>query len=335
MKKFFIKLSIVTFFCIMFLILVQINSNAAVTMSVTPSTTTVEPGKTFSITVKVSGGAGYVNISATNATLSKTTSGWLDNSSETITCTAGNTDGKTISISVKGEIGDFETETDVIKSASTNIKIKKKEEVKQTTATTTNNSSTNKQNTTTSTPKKQTTIPKVETKTEEKKEDNFYISNVILKGIKENNEQVNIELSPGFNKNIYEYTCNVTEDVQKIEIEKEAGEYTNSIIVTGLEEIKEGENIIKLQLSAEDHEAKIYTIKVIKEKQEIIETVGQSEENKQEEIKENKETKMISMPLWIFIIMQISIILVEVIIMYFIIAKNLFKFKNKDIDIDR
>ena len=215
---------------------------------------------------------------------------------------------------------------EVTTSVSKSITIKEKEIPQTTTPTTLNTTTTTKKTTT-------TTTTKVETKTEEKKEDNFYISSITLKGIKENGEQIDINLSPEFNKDTYEYTCNITSDIQKIDLQKDAGEYTNSVIVTGLDELKEGENIIKLVLSAEEHESKTYTIKVIKEKQEIIETVAQVEE-KIEQKEESKQEIMVSMPLWMFIVMQIIIIVIEVLIIYFVPWKNLFKIKNKNIDID-
>lgn len=214
-------------------------------------------------------------------------------------------------------------------SDSKTIQIIKKEEQKKET-TPTNDTTTKKQTTTNTKP---ATTTKVETKTEEKKEDNFYISSITLKGIKENGEQIDINLSPEFNKDTYEYTCNIASDIQKIDLQKDAGEYTNSVIVTGLDELKEGENIIKLVLSAEEHESKTYTIKVIKEKQEIVETVAQVEE-KIEQKEEGKQEIMVSMPLWVFIVMQIIIIIIEVLIIYFVPWKNLFKIKNKNIDID-
>lgn len=222
-------------------------------------------------------------------------------------------------------------------SDSKTVQIIKKEEQKK--ETTPSNDTTTKKPTTTNT--KTTTTTKVETKTETKKEDNFYISNITLKGIKENEEQIDINLSPSFNKDTYEYTCNITSDIEKIDLQKDAGEYTNSVIVTGLDDLKEGENIIKLVLSAEDHESKTYTIKVIKEKQEIVETVANIEEDKQEtEVpQEEKKEIMVSMPLWVFIVMQIIIIIIEVLIIYLVPWKNLpwknlFKIKNKNIDID-
>lgn len=219
-------------------------------------------------------------------------------------------------------------------SDSKTVQIIKKEEQKQET-TPSNDKTTTKKQTTTNT--KSATTTKTETKQEEKKEDNFYISSITLKGIKENEEQIDIALSPAFNKDTYEYTCNITSDIQKIDLQKDAGEYTNSILVTGLDELKEGENIITLQLAAENHEAKTYTIKVIKEVQETVETLAELNENNEEINKENnKETKtiMVSMPLWAFIAMQAGIIVIEVLAIYFIPWKKLFKIRNKNIDIE-
>ena len=183
------------------------------------------------------------------------------------------------------------------------------------------------------TTKKDTTSTKktTETKKEEpKKEDDFYISALTLKGTKENGEQIDISLSPEFKKDVYEYTAEITADIKKIEVQKDAGNYTNSVIVKGLEELKEGENIITLQLSAEDHKAKIYTIKVIKEAQveeteelDTVETIA--------DIQEENNTPMISMPVGSFILIQIVIIFVELIIFSLIIYKISSNRKQKPI----
>lgn len=184
---------------------------------------------------------------------------------------------------------------------------------------------------TTTTPKKtntntnKTTTPKTEEPKEEKQDD-FYINKVVLTGVKESGEKVDISLSPEFQRDTYEYTCHVGAEIQKLELEKEAGDYTNSIIVTGLDDLKEGENSITLQLAAEDHEAKTYTIKVIKETQETIETIVPIDENLAKT--GIAEIKTISMPLWVFIVMQILIIMIEVLAIYFIPWKNLFKKEN-------
>ena len=76
----------------------------------------------------------------------------------------------------------------------------------------------------------------------------------------------------------------------------------------------------------EDHESKTYTIKVIKEAKEVIENEPEPEqEENTDNNKEKAETKMISMPVYLFIIMQIIIIVVEVIVIYFIPWKKIIK----------
>lgn len=311
------------------------NTNSyAASMKMSINKTSAYVGETFTVTI--SGINGKVNISSnSNVSIDKSGSQWVDGSL-TITGTTKTVGTGKITVTPVDVTTTAAEPEEVTESASKSITIKEKE-TQQTTTTdgTTTTTTTNKPTNTTTTKKTTITTTKVETKTEEKTEDDFYIASVSLKGIKENGEQIDIALSPTFNKDTYEYTCNITSDIQKIELEKDAGEYTNSVIVTGLEELKEGENIIQLQLSAEDHESKIYTIKVIKEKQEVIETVSTIEENEQKEEKTEKtETKMISMPLWVFIIMQIMIIIIEILIIYFLPWRNLFENRNKNIDID-
>lgn len=220
--------------------------------------------------------------------------------------------------------------------------IEKEEPKKETTPTTTTTTkpTTTKPTTTTTTAKPTTTKP-TETSTPQKtetKEDNFYINSITLKGVKENGEKVDEILSPEFNKEIYEYTCNVKADIKNIEIEKDAGQYSTSIAINGLEELKTGENIITLILSAEGHDTKTYTIKIIKEEQEIVETSAATLETDNNEIEETnkkeKEPIIISMPLWIFIVMQFGIITIEALIICFVPWKKIFKIKNQNIDIE-
>lgn len=312
-----------TIFVIIFTILViGIHTNtyaAGIGMSINKSSAYV--GDTFSVTI--SGINGKVSISG-NSNVSLSTSGtkWVEGSM-TITGTAKSVGTGTITITPIDASTTGADPVEVTKAVSKSITIKEKEAEPQPTqtpsATTKNTTSTTK------------TTTKTETKvaeTEKQQEDDFYIVAITLKGIKENGEQAEIELSPEFNKDTYEYTCNITSDIQKIDLQKDAGDYTDSVIVTGLDELAEGENIIKLLLSAEDHESKTYTIKVIKEESKVeIADVSEQEEN----INSNKEkvkTKMISMPLYLFIIMQIIIIVIEIIVIYFIPWKKIIKKKN-------
>lgn len=329
------KKLLIIFFTICFIIILHnVSEAASIGMSIDKSSAYV--GDTFSVTI--SGINGKVSISgSSNISLSTSGTKWVEGSM-TITGTAKSAGTGTITVNPIDASTTGADPQEVTSSASRSIKISEKPATPPTTTTTTPPTTTSKPtNSGTTTTKKSTTTTKTETKQEEKKEDNFHISSITLKGIKENEEQIDITLSPAFNKDTYEYTCNITSDIQKIDLQKDAGEYTNSILVTGLDELKEGENIITLQLAAENHEAKTYTIKVIKEAQETVETLAELNENNEEINKENnKETKtiMVSMPLWAFITMQAGIIVIEVLAIYFIPWKKLFKIRNKNIDIE-
>lgn len=306
-----IKYKVITIFTILLfgiLLVSSIVSSATMGMSINKSSCNV--GETFTVTV--SGINGKVRISG-NANVSVSPSGviFIDGK-QTITCTAKSVGTGTVTVTPIDASNTSAEPEEITTSASRSIQIKEKTTTPPTNQTT--------QKPTTTTTKKPTTT---QTKQEEPKvvEDNFYINSVILKGIKENGETENIKLSPEFNKDIYEYTCNISAQINKIEIQKEAGQYTNSIIVTGGEELKVGENIITLMLSAEDHQAKTYTIKVIKE-----ETVEASadliQEENTEEKQEEKAPIMISMPLWAFIALQAGIIVIEVLIILFVIKQR-------------
>lgn len=316
-----------TIFAIILTILViGIHTNiyaAGIGMSINKSSAYV--GDSFSITI--SGINGKVSISGnSNVSLSESGTKWVEGSM-TITGNAKSVGTGTITVTPIDASTTGADPVEVTKAVSKSITIKEKEKMVETSPAQTTTSTTATSKNTTSTTNNTKTAAK--TKVETKVEDNFYISAITLKGIKENGEQVEIGISPEFNKDTYEYTCNIAADIQKIDLQKDAGDYTNSIVVTGLDELIEGENTIKLLLAAEDHESKTYTIKVIKEAKEAKEVIENEPEPEQEENiennKEKAETKMISMPVYLFIIMQIIIIVVEVIVIYFIPWKKIIK----------
>ena len=96
-------------------------SLATVSMSVTSNKNEVNPGETFTVTIKVSGGEGYVNISAENGKVDKSYE-WIGNNSLTVNCTAGNSG--TVKINVSGTIADSDTANDEKKSGSVSVNIK-------------------------------------------------------------------------------------------------------------------------------------------------------------------------------------------------------------------
>lgn len=313
-----------TIFAIILTILViGIHTNiyaAGIGMSINKSSAYV--GDTFTVTI--SGINGKVSISGnSNVSLSESGTKWVEGSM-TITGTAKSVGTGTITVTPIDASTTGADPVEITKAVSKSITIKEKEKMVETSPAQTTTSTTATSKNTTSTTNNTKTAAK--TKVETKVEDNFYISAITLKGIKENGEQVEIGISPEFNKDTYEYTCNIAADIQKIDLQKDAGDYTNSIVVTGLDELTEGENTIKLLLAAEDHESKTYTIKVIKEAKEVIENEPEPEQEENiENNKEKAETKMISMPVYLFIIMQIIIIMVEVIVIYFIPWKKIIK----------
>ena len=96
-------------------------SLATVSMSVTSNKNEVNPGETFTVTIKVNGGEGYVNISAENGKVDKSYE-WIGNNSLTVNCTAGSSG--TVKINVSGTIADSDTANDEKKSGSVSVNIK-------------------------------------------------------------------------------------------------------------------------------------------------------------------------------------------------------------------
>jgi len=206
---------------------------------------------------------------------------------------------------------------------STSITIKKKQEPAKSNPTTNKQTNTNKKNQNKNTKATTTTTTTTKPKADEqqnKEEEDAHILGVYyiyIEAIKENGEKEQIKLDKEFNYNIYEYSCTVNKDVKKLEIQKEAYEYNDLVEITGTEELQYGENTVIIKVKNDDKEVE-YKINVIKQEEEP------KEENSEEksEILEVKE-KIISMPLIHFIILQLSIIIIEIIFCVIIVkAKN-------------
>lgn len=312
---------IVSIFILVIFLVFQGQTVQAASMGLSISKSTAYIGDTFTITI--SGINGKVNISG-NANISLSISGsqWVDGSL-TITGTAKTVGTGKVTITPVDVTTTSAEPEEVTASASRTITISKKEEPKPTQPTDNKNTGTSNKNNSKTTTKTET--PKTETTPVTKQEDDFYITMIKLIGVKENGEKEEIVLSPAFSSQTYTYNCEIRSDIQKIEVEKEAGPYTNSITVTGLEELKEGENVLTMQLAAEDHQAKTYTIKLMKApKEEVQETSANAIENNQTEEKEN-ETAMITMPVWAFVLMQIAIIVVEMVLLYLVPWRKILK----------
>lgn len=298
-----------------------------------------EPNSTITISVSGNNATGRINLSGSNIRLNKS-SVWVENNTQTVTGTLTGGDGQTATITaVAADLADSTTADDITGSRSATVQIKKKEVVvaqptapAQTTPQATSQQqavskpATNQnkqQNSKANTPAKQ------ETKTEVPKENNiedqgtkaeFGIASLYLFGVNANGEKTELVLSPEFNINTAEYTCNVNADIQKIEMDYDASEYKDLVNIEGLEkELISGENIILVNMKNTDGTEKNYKITIIKEMGEenkevnLLAAVNNGDNNATTNISSNnsKKEKNINMPIGQFIAIQIGIIIIE------------------------
>lgn len=230
--------------------LILTNTSDAASLSVKASKSSVSPGESFTVTVTLSDAAGPVSatVSGGSGSLAKE---WLENSSKSFTCTAGSSG--TVTITASGTVGDFATGNDVTVRNSTSVTIVvPTPQPEPTTApkpsnnTSNNNSSGNSSNNNTS-----KTV---------KKSDNSNLSSIqIAEGV----------ISPEFSKTVKEYTVNVPYEVTKLSIAATPEHSKGTVTINGNDELKVGENLIEIIVTAEDSSTDKYTIKAIRAKQEL------------------------------------------------------------------
>lgn len=247
-KKILKSIIIIGIIGIMTLILT--NTSDAASLSVKASKSSVSPGESFTVTVTLSDAAGPVSatVSGGSGSLAKE---WLENSSKSFTCTAGSSG--TVTITASGTVGDFATGNDVTVRNSTSVTIvvptpqpEPTPAPKPSNNTSNNNSSGNSSNNNTS-----TTV---------KKSDNSNLSSIqIAEGV----------ISPEFSKTVKEYTVNVPYEVTKLSIAATPEHSKGTVTINGNDELKVGENLIEIIVTAEDSSTDKYTIKAIRAKQEL------------------------------------------------------------------
>lgn len=225
-----------------FLLILGIKSNAA-SLSISTSKSTVSPGGTFTVTVKVNNGAGKVTTSVSNGSGGKT--GFLDNGSYSFTCTAGSSGSVTISAS--GSIADYTTEKESTKSASKTVKIVKP------------SSSSGGSSSGGGSSYSGSSSGGSKTNTEEESSDATLKELSIKEG----------KLSPKFDKSENEYTLTVPNEVTKLNITATPNDSKATVSVKGNKDLKVGENTVTVVVTAEDGTIKNYIIKVTKENPEL------------------------------------------------------------------
>ena len=243
MNKIIIKSIAIFIITVAILIGVSTVSNAA-SLSITTSKSSVEPGEVFTATITLNGGAGPVSASVQNGSGSATQ--FLDNSSMSVSCTAGSSG--TVTISASGTVGDYSTETDVNVSNSKSVKIV--EPVVETPKQETQN--TNKQTqTTTQRNTSNNTTKKTETTT--KSSDSKLATLEIAEAT----------ILPEFDSNTTEYQITIPNEITQLTINATPSSSKATVEINRNEELQEGENIIEIVVTAENGGTTTYKITTI------------------------------------------------------------------------
>lgn len=232
-------------------LLLTVKSYAATSISISTSKSSVAPGESFTVTVSAVG-AGPVNTTVSNGSGGKRD--FLDNSSYSFTCTAGSSGSVTIYAS--GTLGDYATGDEANRSASKTVSIV---QPNKNTGGSSNGGSSNGGNTTRKPNTNNSTKP-TETKEEKKSTDSTLSSLSIAEGA----------ITPEFNKDVKEYAITVPNEVTKLNITATPTDSKATVSVTEYEELKEGENIITISVTAEDGTTKTdYVIKATRQRKEL------------------------------------------------------------------
>jgi len=125
----------------------------------------------------------------------------------------------------------------------------------------------------------------------------YYIKNLNILGY-------NID----FNMYTYEYTVKVKNDVNSLDFDVLLNDNNSIYYVEGNENFKEGENLVYLVVKAQNGSTKTYTIKVLKEKEEIAKNENKDEVIDEED-KDDEVTKKSSTSKTIIIILIILVII--------------------------
>lgn len=217
------------------ILLLTVKSNAA-SLSISTSKSTVAPGESFTVTVKLNNGAGYVT--------SEGQTQWLDNSSFSYTKTAGSSGSVTVTAS--GTAADYSTEKDQKVSASKTVKI-----VKPTSSSGGNSSGNSGGNSSGgSTGGNSGNKPTTTTKST----DNTLSTLSIAEG----------QISPEFNKDVKEYSLTVPYEVVELNVTATPNDSKAKVEIIGDKDLQEGENILTIRVTAEDGSVADYVVKVTK-----------------------------------------------------------------------
>lgn len=240
MKNKLLKISFIFLLCV-----ILMPSIYAATLNISGATSGSPNGK---VTITISGDfTGRVNLSASNGTLSSNRV-WIENNSQTVTVTLGSS-GTTSITATPSNVSDQEGNIISLGAKSKSISITQPSN-NNTNTNTKPNTNTNKNNANTTTNKNNNSNKNTTTKSS-----NANLKNMIL----------SVEgLSPAFAKNITSYSVNVGENVDTIKVNATVEHSRASYSVSGNTNLKVGENVINVKVTAEDGTVKTYKINVLK-----------------------------------------------------------------------
>lgn len=301
------------------------------------ATSEAKIGDTVTVSIVGSGLVGRVNLKSTNATLSVDRV-WVENNTQTVTAKVT---GFPVQITATPD-NLTDMEYNIVNVNSKSIKITEKKEIVNNDNKNTTNSNTDKNNTNSSTDKDSNTqkLPAstksntnkekvqniVEVKGEEEATPQFGMTSLMLNGIKENGEKIELSYSPTFNIDTYEYTCDINENIKDIEVVTDAGEYNDYIKIEKPDTLVLGENIIKITMNKDDLSL-TYTIKA----NILQETADKKENIENQNVGESKKETILTFTLPQFIGIIIAICLIEGVLLK-MPWKKIFNIRSKYID---
>ena len=136
-----------------------------------------------------------------------------------------------------------------------------------------------------------------------KKVENIRLNEINLISVNKEGKEESIDISPDFDKDIFEYNCEVNSNISKIDVKIKDSNY--SIEIKGNENLKAGKNVITIVAKSKDGDEVIYKINV--NKKEDKETLNKVKNN---EKKDNKT------------IISIILIIVLIVIIFILASKN-------------
>lgn len=226
----------------------------AASFSMSASQSTVDPGASFTVTVRLNG-AGQFHFTASNGSVSES-SGWADGS-YTMTVKAGTSGSTTVTATAVDVTGYDETPITGSQSVTVKIKTPAKDPEPTPTPTPTPNTNTNT-NSNTETP---TEDPKVDTRSKV----NTLSSLSISEG----------KMSPDFSEGTTSYIVNLTSETETLSISAKPKDSKATVSGTGEKDLVIGSQTFGVTVVAENGDKKVYSITVnVTEKPKVYTQMG-------------------------------------------------------------